>query len=158
MTSITLKQITAAIRATLVADSRVTDVLETVQDAGAGELTDAISNTPLLQIYVSAGVPDYRSEVAKLTMGSSGKRAIKLAQVTVNLDLYAIQRNLLQQDMPILMDCIDGIYNVLDDQTQTPFFGLDGIQEIQWRWEYRLQKGDQLTFPGATFTLTLWVY
>jgi hypothetical protein len=162
MTSITHSQILDAVKDTLSANLLISGVLQRAQSAGAGEITDDIPETPLMQVYWVGTDPDDQSMTAKSSFGKSTPlpSAIHRTRVDVNVYIYVQQRNHLGQDLQYVLEVADEVYNLLEKQERVPFFGLDGLNHLDWRVEYAtLAYGaPERRYAGMLFTLNLWVF
>lgn len=148
--SITTGQILDAIEATL--STAPTLARSMTYD----ELTEGISDTPLLQVYPEAGDQDPSGNSDRTTF----KAGVRQTNLTINCDYYAQQRKHIGEDMAALVDGIDAMTTIFEAQDTKPYFGLDGIKAFHWSWQrVTFDYGDAaINYVGARFTLTIRVF
>jgi hypothetical protein len=147
MTSITLGQILDAIEATLSAAPTL------ARSMSYDELTEGISDTPLLQVYPEAGDQDPTGNADRTTF----RAGVRQTNITINCDYYAQQRKHIGEDMAALVDGLDAMTEIFESQDTKPYFALDGIKAFHWSWQrVTFDYGDpQISYVGARFTLLI---
>ena len=150
MATITLAQICNAIKTTLATAAEV-DVSQSYN-----ELTEAVVDQKLLQVYPDSGQQDPSGSTDRTTFQAK----VRQTSITILVDYYAKQRSNLGEDMAQLVDGIDAITNVFEAQDTKPYFGLDGIRAFSWSWQRAtFEYGDPLQrLIGARFTIILRIF
>jgi hypothetical protein len=149
--SITIAQICDAIATTLGTGTSV----ERVQSYN--ELTEHIpdADCPLLQVYFQRMLMEDPGGVADRMTFKAGRRN---KQIQVNVDAYARQRSILDEDMAATVAMVDDLLDVFEGQDAKPFFGLAGIQSWDFDAERIAYSYAGGTYAGVRFTVTVWVY
>ena len=151
MTSITIGQLLNAIESTLATAPTLARAMK------YSELTEGVSDTPMLEVYPESGDQDVASGSTDRTTFRAG---VRQSQVVVNCDYYAQQRAHLGEDMAKLVDGIDALYTIFEAQDKKPYFGLVGLQAFHWQWQRVIfNRGDPaINYVGARFTVTVRVF
>jgi hypothetical protein len=158
--AITIAQIIDAVESTLSAATGI------VRGQSYNELTESVddADTPLLQVYPEANSPQAIGGTTvpadRSSFGGGTDKPVRVKNYTIHVDLYAQQRKEIGEDMAALVDGIDAIEDVLENQDQKNYFGLDGIKSFSWSWtRVTFVYGDpQLSYVGARFLLMIAVY
>lgn len=97
------------------------------------EVTEGVPavECPRLQVYPDDYNPDINNTVERTTFGG----VIRQAQLNVFVDIFARERSHINLDMEALVDTLDSLIDVLEDQEDPPFFGLEGIKAFGWTWK-----------------------
>lgn len=149
MTSITLAQILDAVKATLAVAPTL------ARSMSYDELTEGISDTPLLQVYPEAGNQDVTNNADRTTFHAG----VRQTDLTVHCDYYAQQRKHIGEDMAALVDGIDAMTAIFEQQDTKPYFGLVGIKAFHWSWQrVTFDYGTTIVYVGARFILSLRVF
>lgn len=121
-----------------------------------GEITEAIHDVPMLQVYwwatepVSAG-----GNTPTMTFGG-GQREIH----TFRVDLFAKVRSHIGEDLTSLHNEVQAMLVKLREQDNKPAgqFGLERVRNCQWAAQATEMIYAQQTFAGARFTITVEVW
>ena len=148
MATVTLADILDAIEDTLDASAEVK------RSQSYDQLTESISDLPLLQVYPEDGIQDALNTADRTTFGG----CIRHTRYTVNVDYYARQRSHIGEDMAQLVDGIDSLTDIFEAQNSKPYFGLDGIQAFHWSWRRVTIDYAGVSYVGARFALEVRVY
>jgi hypothetical protein len=150
MTTITLGQILDAIKTTLATAPTLARAMS------YDELTEAIPDTPLLQVYPESGDQDPSGNADRTTF----KAGVRQTELVIHADYYAKQRANLGEDMGLLVDGIDAMTTIFEAQDAKPYFGLDGIKAFHWAWTRVLFDYGQsgVNYVGARFVITVRVF
>ena len=117
------------------------------------ELTESISDTPTLQVYLSKDAAETDdSGIHQSTFGAG----VRITRLNITIDCYARQRSHLADDMAAQMDIIDAVDAVLNQQKTAPFFG--GAKALHWTWKRLAMENADAEYAGAECTLTLWIF
>lgn len=153
-----LAQINTAIYDTL----KVADGLKYHQNYD--KLSEAITNTPLLQVHWSNKTTDVSGTTDRTTF----RAGLRQTDMTFYADLYADVLGHINQIFPKIFPLVDAIDTILEDQDGKPYFGLviDNINVIKafsWSVEkttfiYEQQTGTELKYPGVRFTINVRVF
>lgn len=122
------------------------------------ELTEGMNDPRVLQIYPESEAPvSTDSQTQRRTFGDD---PVIDETILIHADFYAKQRSNLGDDMIILLNGIDVIRDELKKQNCPRPFGLNAIQNFQWRWERTIfdYGAPELRYVGARFFLTFRVY
>lgn len=151
MSEITIKQVTQAIRATL------SSAYSLVRTYSGRDMPEGIQDTPSIAVYAVDGETDKRSDNAERTTYRGG---VRVAGMTINVDVYVRQRSHMGDDMALTDDVADEIYRILEAQTEKPYFELEGIKGFRWRWQRVIfSYGDpEIKFVGVQFVLSLTIF
>ena len=110
------------------------------------ELTEGVSETPLLQVYPEGCDPVSRkSETDRITLGGTTGGVVQKIY-TVNCDCYISQRHFIAQDMRDLVVAIDELMDILEAQPRGDLFGNSTVNSFKWSW-----KRVSFTYSGALF-------
>jgi hypothetical protein len=132
------------------------DTVERAQDHD--ELTEGVSDTPLLQVYPDSGdTVSTDSGTDKMTLGHrDGTAPHRQERIVIIADYFASHRAHLGQDMGRLVAGIDAIRSKLKEQNndETPF-GVYGVDSFQWRWDRVTFEFGGANYVAARFWLTI---
>lgn len=145
--AITKAQINKAIRDQLVFPNVVTQ--------GHNELTEAIAETPAIQVYFNS-VTDHAPEgTNRATMGST---PVRQRRFVFWVDCLAAERRDISDDMAAVYDLSELVEDKLDQQNSKPLFGLAGIQQFSWSGERVTILYAEKPIASIRYTLVIWVY
>lgn len=147
MTVITYASLCKAVATTL-KDAHIAEQVQAYD-----ELTEAIADTPTLQVYLKEDAAETDDTGIHQSTFQAG---VRIARLTVIIDCYARQRSHLAQDMAAQMDIIDAVDAVLCQQVAAPFFG--GAKALHWTWKRLVLENAETHYAGAECTLTLWIF
>jgi hypothetical protein len=115
------------------------------------EITEAMTDAPMLQVYPEEGLMDERGGSDRRTF----KGGVRVERITIFADYYAKQRGAgIGEEMGVLVPGIDALMDIFKAQDTKPYFGLEGLEAfgaVNWRrviFEYGEGK-----FIGARFTI-----
>ena len=155
MASVTISAICDGIAATFAAD---VDII-TVQSYN--QLTESINrgDLPLIQVYWESIQWATTGNTDRTTFGGG----VRSKNLTIHVDLYAAPRSHLNENMGDLVDQIDSIIGVLEEENAPPFFGVDGIKNIDIasidRVVFEYTSGTSpIWYMGARIVLNMWIY
>lgn len=117
-------------------------------------ITESIQDLPLVQVYCERGTSDTRSQTDRSSMNAG----VRVAGVTVYVDIYAKTRSNIGQDLKIAFEILNEIYDVLEMQNTKPFFGLPGIQDFSWTWERTTFEYANANFAGIRVIIEMRIY
>ena len=148
----TLAQICNAIETTLSAATGLTN------SQAYDELTEAMVDLPMLQVYPDDGLMDASTNNDRSTFGGG----VRQTTYTILADLYAKQRSAgIGEEMGALLPLIEAIMVVLRAQDAKDYFGLDGLKAfgpVSFR-RVVFEYGDpQAKFIGARFTIPVRIF
>ena len=148
--SITIAQITDAVKTTLAADTGLNRAMS------YNQLTEGMNDLPALQVYPESVGQDPTGNADRTTF-QAGRRQ---SSIIIHADLYARQRSHLGEDMAALVNRWDAAITILEAQNTKPYFGLDGLQAFAWTSQRVVfQYGDGgLPYVGVRFILTFRVF
>lgn len=141
--------IMAGVKTTLLASAD----LDVAQDAGAGEITERIPETPILQVYAPEGDNLRQTFTAE----------VQRHDLTVFCELFVKQRSYIADDLKKTYDQHDTMELILEAEMKkgtaaAPFFGVAGIKSFQWRWEQVTYDYADNKYVGIRYTLELMLY
>lgn len=120
-------------------------------------LTEGIPETPLAQVYFESQDTSANSNTDRRSFGSTAQPPIKQSTVVYHIDIYAAQRNNIGADMAAIEDTVDEVDRILDSETRSPFFGVDGIKSFKYRIERVVFDYASVKYAGARFIITMTV-
>lgn len=127
-----------------------------IQDAAEGELTETIADTPAFQVYPQSGsLEPLTNQSPQTTM----QKGVQQSVLVYFVDLYAVQRANIGEDMQILIPWIDRTYTLLET-APSPYFGIDAIQGYNFRYDrivFRYGEPAQ-NYVGGRFTITTRIF
>lgn len=115
--SLTISELTAAVRDTLGAAASI------VQAQAGRDITEAIPDTPMIQVYLQRFQLSTNSQTDRTTF-RGGKRHKLYA---LNVDVYTHTRSTLGDEMALLETVLDELITILEAQATKPYFGLDAV-------------------------------
>ena len=152
MTVPTLVQICDAVEASLSAATGLTN------SQPYDELTEAMVDLPMLQVYPDDGTMDARMSNDR----TSFKAGVRQTGFTILADLYARQRGAgIGEEMGALVPLIDAIMDVFRAQDTKPYFALEGLQSfgpVTFRRVNFVYGDPQTNYVGARFTIPVLVF
>lgn len=121
------------------------------------DLSEAIKNTPMLQIYWQS--LDNPSATDRSTFGG-GER---IQDLTFYVDLYLDQRSHVDKIFKQKFNLMNKIEKVFNAQNRKPYFGLATIKSFHWRverstFEYGGVDGQSFNYPGVRYTLDIRIF
>lgn len=149
MGSITIAQINTAVVETLGTAQGVTFT----QDAD--ELTEGMQDVPTLQVYWENLTSDARADNADRSTFSKG---VIVTRLTFHADVLVRPRAHIGEDMAATIALASAVNDVLEAQTQKPYFGLAGIQAFTYTAERVTFDYGKVSYAGTRFILTLTVF
>lgn len=133
----------------------------TFKQVQAGEtLTESIPETAIVQVYLDAKNMQSTS-TDRNTFGGPRKlngdalQPVRSNRWTVNVDVYVRQRSDIGADMAAVEDKANYVDELLGGQTNSPFFGLDGIKAFTYRMERVVFDYNKVSYVGVRFILDL---
>jgi hypothetical protein len=119
-------------------------------------LTEGVSDTPLLKLYLDTGAADIAGTGSRTTMGGG----VRQHDVVIKGHLFVRQRSQLGEDLAAQCDVWDELEAILDQQNRRGYFGQPGIKEYRYTYTMvTLVFGDPATnYSGVEFLLTLKVF
>ena len=145
----TLKEILDAIAVNL---RLIPEVEDTVQ--GHDELGEGMNDYPAIQIYPEEGEPNITGSTAQLTFGAK----TRVERILINVDVFAKQRADLGEDMAAVVTIFDKIRTHLKGIKEKPYFGLEGIQAFDWKWERTVFEYAGNKYMSLRFVLTVYTF
>lgn len=120
-------------------------------------ITEAIKNTPMLQIYWQNS--DNPSSTDRSTFGGG----MRISDTEFYVDLYLDQRAHVDKIFKQMYPLFDSIEKVFNAQNQKPYFGLETIKSFSWRadratFEYGGIGNQVWQYPGIRYTLDIRVF
>lgn len=117
-------------------------------------ITEAIKNTPMLQIYWQS------MDNPSSTDRSTFRGGMRINDTLFYVDLYLDQRAHIDKVFKQMYPLMDRIEQVFIAQDVKPYFGLDTIKSFHWRveratFEYGGVDGQTWQYPGVKFTLDI---
>lgn len=155
MPSVSISDICDGIANTFAADIDIT----TVQSYN--QLTESINRAdlPLIQVYWESIQWDTTGNTDRTTFGGG----VRSKLLTIHVDLYAAPRSHLNENMGDLVYQIDSVVAVLEGENAPPFFGVDGIKNIDIasidRVVFEYTSGaSPVWYMGARIVLSMRIY
>lgn len=156
MTSITLRQINTALTTAFADVATITGGLGVIQDLD--EFTEAINDTPLLQIYPESLSQDVSGNTDRTTFGAHTRQT----EAVFHLDYYARRRSHIDEDVVGAIDGADAMIAILEAQDVKPYFGLAGIKAFSWSGQRVMfsygSQDSSILFAGFRIVLTLRIF
>jgi hypothetical protein len=116
---------------------------------GPGELTDVISELPLLQVYWTS------FSEAPFQLASGGK--VVSSVETINMDLYAKERAETAEDIRAAIFWMSKVRNHYNNLS-APWFGLEAIKAKDWEGRRTYLNYGPEEFSGGKFTLRMRIF
>jgi len=119
---------------------------------GYDNLTEAINEFPLVQVYPESGEVAHRSRTDRTTFGA----VLRQEQMVLHVDVFAQQRFDMAHDMMAVIDVADAVRARLESHAETPPFGVTGVDTWRWTWTRVIfEYGDPRTqYVGIRFILS----
>lgn len=154
MGTVSLAQVNDAIASTVSAATSAPNKLGITQSYN--ELSEGIPETPTVQVYPKHG--DDHVDGQQVNRGTFGSAPLRARVWTFHIDVMAEQRGIIAQNMGEVVRMASLIEDVLDQQSSKPLFGLDGIQDFKFYWDYVTVVYGGNQYAGLRFVLGVWVY
>jgi len=121
------------------------------------DISEAIKNTPMLQIYWQG--LDHPSSTDRNTFGG-GER---IQDLTFIVDLYLDKRAHVDKIFKQMYPLMNKIEQVFNAQNRKPYFGLATIKSFHWRaeratFEYGATDGTGEMYPGVRYMLDIRIF
>lgn len=146
--AITIAQINSAIHDTFANNLTTIDYTQNYDT-----LTEGLANTPLLQVYWNSLNPvSEGSATDRRTFGGGGVKPMRNKRFIFNADLYLDPRSDIDRNFAQMLPIVDEINNILENQDDTPYFGLAGIQSYTWS----CQRGN-IDYAQVSYPVVQWV-
>jgi len=120
------------------------------------ELTEAVVDLPMLQVYPDAGTMDADGRLDRKTF----QGGVRQRGYTITADYFARERGAgIGEEMGALVAGIDAIEAVFQTQDTKPYFGLEGLQAFgPVSWTRVTFVYGEAKFVGARFTIPVRVF
>jgi hypothetical protein len=129
MATVTIKQIANAINDTLGTATGI------VRSEAQDELSEGITDVPLLQVYWAGLTVSAESETDRITFGDDDADPTRYTQHIFHVDVVASFRQHLDQDMEAIADTCEAVITVFEAENAPPYFGLAGIKAFSYTAE-----------------------
>lgn len=121
------------------------------------QMKEGISDTPTIQVYWDHAEGDSAGNNDRATFGGGG--AVVRRRVWVfHIDLYAVERNQIGQDMARVYPASELVDDFLDSQIQEPYFGVAGIKTLKWTSQRVTFVYASSKYAGIRYVLTVEIY
>ena len=136
--------------------SAIKDTLSTAESLEAAfdfdETPEGIPDTPAMMVYwQDSDRVSRNSDTAGAAFGAPNMTRETL--LTFHVDILAVQRSFLGENMEDVITLTDEVWDILDAQTQKPYFGNAHIQAFQWRATRFDQEYASKLYMGTRFII-----
>lgn len=158
MGSITIAQISTALATTLGAAEGIVRTQDGANDGsddtGTTPLSDAMNDTPTLQVYLESGLADASNNVDRTTF----RAGVRQTELVFFADVFAKQRAHIGEDIARCAALASAVWTILEAQDVKPYFGLDGIQSYRWTMQRVTLAYANVDYAGLRFEITVRVF
>lgn len=150
MTRIKIETICDRIRDTL----GVAAVLKARQ--APDELTEDVSDCPLLQVYPEEETQDISTSSDRTTF----RGGVRQSEIVIHADFYAHRRANIAENYAVLVKGWDQLTAILEEQDSKPYFDLTGIKAFHWSVKRQTfgVTDPRVLYVGARFRIVLRVF
>lgn len=121
-------------------------------------LKETIPETPAIQVYFDSKDVISPGGTDRYTMGGGKNGVIRKTAMIIHVDVYARQRSNIGDEMALLEELIDLVDDVMEQQGDKPYFGIDGVQAYSYRAERTTFEYNKNDYVGVRFYVTLTLF
>lgn len=123
---------------------------------GGASLSEAIAETPTIQVYFDKFLQSDNSSVDRISFGK-GSNVIRTPKCTVIIDIYARQRSHIGKDLEVCYNILDDVIEKLKLQVSSPYFNTEGITGYKYEAERAVFQYGNTMYTGVRITLDLFL-
>lgn len=123
------------------------------------DIKETIPETPAVQVYFQTKETVSPGGTDRLTLGGrAAASVIRQTQLVIHVDVYAKQRANIGDEMAKLEALVDVVDAVMELQTGTPYFGIQGVKAYSYRAERVTFEYNKVDYVGVRFFVTLTIF